>query len=225
MAEKGDYDPTKFTPARQEVYLRALEMGLTRRAAAAAAGVHIDTVGRMRKRRPKKFGEAEVQAELAQVTDAKREAYFDALRIGLRPRLAAETANLRWDVVRRLQETDREWLEEELEAERRANDRMENALFETGIKGSVRAQETWLFNRVPERWQNRRTGSSINIEEPSGGGGAGGDHAPGDITITFRRRGGDGSDDGEAEAEPAFTTKGNGKANGHANGNGHAPEQ
>jgi len=61
--------PIKFTPARQQAYFRAIEDGLTRTAAAAEAGVSLDTVRRERD------GSAEFCAQEADA-EARAEARF-----------------------------------------------------------------------------------------------------------------------------------------------------
>lgn len=54
--------PTKLTPARQKAIMRAIEQGATYEHAAAAAGIHYDTLNEWRKANPE-FAEALKAAE------------------------------------------------------------------------------------------------------------------------------------------------------------------
>lgn len=50
------------------------------------------------------------------------------------------------------------------QAETDANELVEQALFNTALKGNVTAQQVWLYNRDPARWQDRR---NITIKDES----------------------------------------------------------
>lgn len=86
----------------------------------------------------------------------KREAYLAALRTGARRGAAAESVGISRQSVNNYRKAHPEFVREESEAEGEANELVEDALFEAAVSGNTTAIQVWLYNRAPERWQDRR---------------------------------------------------------------------
>jgi hypothetical protein len=57
------------------------------------------------------------------------------------------------ELVRLYRKSHPEFCVEEEEAEREACGHVEDALYQAAVGGNVRACETWLYNRAPDRWR------------------------------------------------------------------------
>jgi len=96
------------------------------------------------------------QPTFAKFGPQKREKYLDALSKGARRGTAAKSVGVSAELVRqyRLQYPQFELLV--LEAEEVANELVEDALFRAAIDGNVIACQVWLYNRMPNRWRDKR---------------------------------------------------------------------
>ncbi len=86
-----------------------------------------------------------------------RKKYLDLLRQGVRRGAAAEQVGVTRQTVFIYKQKHPEFAEEERQAEIDACEIIEDALFQAAQAGNVRAIETWLFNRCPERWERKDT--------------------------------------------------------------------
>ena len=94
-----------------------------------------------------------------------RARYLDELRNGLRPSLAIRNVGISSPTLYDYRHKHPEFLEEERAAEAEAIDRIENSLYTAALSGNVKAMETFLFNRAPERWTDRRAPAIVNHVE------------------------------------------------------------
>lgn len=88
--------------------------------------------------------------------DIKKEAYFTSLRNGLGRMAAARSVGCTPEWMERLMRRDATFKQAISRAELEANQKVENALFEAAVSGNVVACQVWLYNRMPERWADRR---------------------------------------------------------------------
>ncbi len=49
------------------------------------------------------------------------------------------------------------------EAELAANEQVENALYTAALAGNVTACQVWLYNRMPERWADKRSTAVVEL--------------------------------------------------------------
>lgn len=91
-------------------------------------------------------------------TDAKRQAYLDALsEQGLGRCAAAKAAGVSRETVSDYIKDHPEFADLRDEAELLANEKVESALFQAATTGkSVTAMQVWLYNRMPGRWKDQR---------------------------------------------------------------------
>ena len=87
---------------------------------------------------------------------AKRDAYLAALRNGVGRGEAARSVGIGRNSPGRYGGRHPDFALAIEEAEMAANEKVENALFQAAISGNVTACQVWLYNRVPERWQDKR---------------------------------------------------------------------
>jgi hypothetical protein len=85
----------------------------------------------------------------------KREKYLGLLRKGGRRYRSARTCGVSLELVRLYRKEHPEFAAAEEEAEREANEVVEDALFKAAKKGNVAACKLWLYNRDPQRWKDR----------------------------------------------------------------------
>ena len=88
--------------------------------------------------------------------DIKKEAYFESLRNGLGRMAAARSVGCTPEWMEKLMRRDPEFKRAISQAELEANQKVENALFLAASSGNVVACQVWLYNRMPERWSDRR---------------------------------------------------------------------
>lgn len=88
--------------------------------------------------------------------DIKKEKYLDLLRDGIGRSVAIKTIGLSRQVLANHRNKYPEFKDEESRAEVFACERVENALFQSAIGGNVTAIQVWLYNRMPDRWSDRR---------------------------------------------------------------------
>ena len=86
----------------------------------------------------------------------KKEAYFEALKNGLGRMAAARSVDMTPEWMEKLMRRDPEFKKAISRAELEANQKVENALFKAASSGNVVACQVWLYNRMPERWADRR---------------------------------------------------------------------
>ena len=89
-------------------------------------------------------------------TAYKKAAYLEALREGSRRGAAAESVGVTRQCVRLHMNKDPAFLDATEQAEMDANELVEGALFKAAVGGNVTACQVWLYNRMPERWADRR---------------------------------------------------------------------
>jgi len=96
----------------------------------------------------------------------RKQAYLDALRQGARRGAAAASVGVTRETVRLHRQKDPEFAKAEEQAEMEAHELVESSLFRAALSGNVTAAQVWLYNRMPERWQDKR-----NIQHTGKGGG------------------------------------------------------
>lgn len=98
----------------------------------------------------------------------KRAAFLTALREGSRRGAAAEAVGISRETVRLAYNADPDFAAQVEQAEMDANEPVEDALYQAALAGNVVAAQVWLYNRMPERWQDRRRVDATH-SGPSGG--------------------------------------------------------
>lgn len=93
---------------------------------------------------------------MPQFGDEKREAYLDHLRNGLRRMAAADAVGVVYSTVWRAIDADPDFRSAVNQAEMRADEEVEDALYQAAIAGNVTAIQVWLYNRRPDRWRDMR---------------------------------------------------------------------
>jgi hypothetical protein len=86
----------------------------------------------------------------------RQKAYLEALRGGARRGAAAVSVGITRQTVWMERTRNPEFAKAEEDAEMEANELVENALFQAAQSGNVTAAQVWLYNRMPERWQDKR---------------------------------------------------------------------
>lgn len=87
---------------------------------------------------------------------ARREIFLDLLRKGIRRTQACKKAGISRPTFNKCMNNNKKFAAEVAQAETDANELVEQALFNTALKGNPTAQQVWLYNRCPERWQDKR---------------------------------------------------------------------
>jgi len=98
----------------------------------------------------------------------RKQAYLDALRQGARRGAAAASVGVTRETVRLHRQKDPEFAQAEIDAELEAHELVEDALFQAALSGNVVACQVWLYNRMPDRWQDRR---NVNLQHTGKDGG------------------------------------------------------
>ena len=94
-------------------------------------------------------------------TEERKRAYLDLLRQGGRRHASARSIGISpWTVVNRMN-SDPKFAAEVEKAEMEANETVENALYEAALSGNVIACQVWLYNRMSERWKDKRAAAAI----------------------------------------------------------------
>lgn len=101
-------------------------------------------------------------------TEGKRQAFLDALRRGARRGLAAEAAGVTRQLVCDYIERIPEFAKLVEKAELEANEPIEDALYQAALSGNVVALQVWLYNRMPDRWRDKRQ-VNAHLLGPDGG--------------------------------------------------------
>ena len=104
---------------------------------------------------------------MAQFGSDKRERYLELLREGARRMTAAEAVVVSYSTVWRAMQSDTEFQTAVNQAEMRANELVEDALFHSATNGNVTAMQVWLYNRNPEDWRDMR-GSRTERHDQNG---------------------------------------------------------
>jgi hypothetical protein len=87
---------------------------------------------------------------------ARREIFLDFLRKGIRRTQACKKTGIGRGTFNRCMNANPKFAAEVAQAETDANELVEQALFNSALKGNVTAQQVWLYNRDPVRWQDKR---------------------------------------------------------------------
>lgn len=94
-------------------------------------------------------------------TEERKSAYLDLLRNGGRRHASARAVGISpWTVVNRMN-ADPKFAAAVERAEMEANEAVENALFEAALSGNVIAIQVWLYNRMAERWKDKRAAAAV----------------------------------------------------------------
>ncbi len=89
--------------------------------------------------------------------DTKRAAYLDGLKNGLGRGMAADAVGVHRSLISDYKKRDASFGALESRAELDAIEKVENALFLSATEDrSTTAIQVFLYNRAPERWQDRR---------------------------------------------------------------------
>jgi len=89
-------------------------------------------------------------------TWARRREFLDNLREGKRRGIAARAVGVCGLTVEKRMKKDVKFREAVFRAEKEANEGVEDALYQSAMRGNVVAQQVWLYNRCPELWADRR---------------------------------------------------------------------
>jgi hypothetical protein len=87
---------------------------------------------------------------------ARKEAFLDLLRKGVRRGAACRKVGIARQTFDNHVNKSKSFKADVMQAEMDANELVETALFRNAIDGNVTAQQVWLYNRVPETWQDKR---------------------------------------------------------------------
>lgn len=90
------------------------------------------------------------------IPEKKQTKLLSLLRNGERRGAACAGSGVDYKRFRDQLRTDPDFAQAVVEAEAEANERVEDALFNTALAGNTTAQMFWLSNRDPERWTDRR---------------------------------------------------------------------
>lgn len=97
----------------------------------------------------------------------KREAYLTKLRKGNHKTAASRSVGVSHALVCLYRQANPEFADLEEQAQMEANGLVENALFQSAVGGNVTACQVWLYNRVPDRWQDKRNvehGGTVGLD-------------------------------------------------------------
>jgi hypothetical protein len=95
---------------------------------------------------------------------ARREIFLDLLRKGIRRTQACKKAGISRPTFNKCMNNNKKFAAEVAQAETDANELVEQAMFNSALKGNVTAQQVWLYNRDPERWSDKRN-SQLDIQK------------------------------------------------------------
>ena len=90
-----------------------------------------------------------------------QDAFCDLLKEGVGRTAACKKLNIARSTFNRCLNSNQKFNEAVHAAEMDANEVIEMALFSTAKKGNVTAQQVWLYNRSPERWQDQRNALAL----------------------------------------------------------------
>jgi hypothetical protein len=86
----------------------------------------------------------------------RKEEFLALLAKGIRPSNAAKKVGIDRRTYQNHINKYPKFAEACTRAEMDANELIEQSLFNSALKGNVTAQQVWLYNRDPERWQDKR---------------------------------------------------------------------
>lgn len=86
----------------------------------------------------------------------KKERYLKLLREGGRRGASAKTIGIHRETVRAHMKADKDFAKAVNQAETEAHELIEDALFQAALAGNVTAQQVYLYNRMPDKWADRR---------------------------------------------------------------------
>lgn len=107
---------------------------------------------------------------MAQFGDDKREAFLGHLRNGVRRMAAAEAVGVVYSTVWRAMDGDPAFKSAVNDAEMRADEEIEDALYQAALAGNVTAIQVWLYNRRPLQWRDMRqlaVAARMQIDAPA----------------------------------------------------------
>lgn len=98
---------------------------------------------------------------------ARKDELLALLRKGIRRTRACDKVGINRKTFNNHINKDPKFNKEVLDAEMDANELVESALFKAALGGNVTACQVWLYNRMPDRWKDKRN-VGIKIEGKSG---------------------------------------------------------
>ena len=90
-----------------------------------------------------------------------QDAFCDLLKEGVGRTAACKKLSVARSTFNRCLNSNQKFNEAVHAAEMDANEVIEMALFSTAKRGNVTAQQVWLYNRSPERWQDQRNALAL----------------------------------------------------------------
>jgi hypothetical protein len=107
-------------------------------------------------------------AQAYKFTTARRRLFLDLVRAGKRRGAAAQECGVSRETVRLHMARDPAFAAEVEDAELDAVEKVEDALYQAALAGNVVAAQVWLYNRAPDRWQDRRNLQMKAVTEHTG---------------------------------------------------------
>jgi hypothetical protein len=89
-------------------------------------------------------------------TDIKKAKFLELLSEGSRRGAAAKSIGISRQIITEFAKDNEEFRNAIDEAEMDANEVVEDALYKAACKGNVVAIQVWLYNRVPDKWTDKR---------------------------------------------------------------------
>lgn len=96
------------------------------------------------------------KGQLAKLDTIKKEKYLDLLREGGRRGASAKVVGVHRHTIANHMKKDKAFAKAVSEAEMEAHELIEDALFQAALAGNVTAQQVYLYNRMPDKWADRR---------------------------------------------------------------------
>lgn len=90
---------------------------------------------------------------MAEFGKPQREQFLEEIRRGMRRGLAADALRIQREIVHAYAAEHPEFEDAIKQAERDANEPVEDALYQAAVSGNVTAISLWLLNRAPDRWR------------------------------------------------------------------------
>ena len=97
---------------------------------------------------------------------ARKDAFLDLLAKGIKRGSACKKVGISRMTFNRHYNKNKAFADAVLQADMDANELIEQAMFNSALKGNVTAQQVWLYNRDPDHWRDRR---NIELTGKNGG--------------------------------------------------------
>lgn len=96
------------------------------------------------------------KGQLGKLGTIKKEKYLELLREGGRRGASAKAVGVHRNTIVNHMKKDPKFAKAVDQAEMEAHELIEDALFQVALAGNVTAQQVYLYNRMPDRWADRR---------------------------------------------------------------------